>query len=1004
MTRRAIPLTLATAVTLVLLMTAAAHAAGLTASFDYSPANPEPGQQVAFRATSTSSSTTAIRHSWDLDGDGQFDDATGDTATTAFAAPGRYTVRLKAEQPSALGTGVDVAERVLEVAAAGAPEPAPAPAPAAEPPSGDNQAPVAVFDRKCSKTGTFFLCAGLMVREQKPAVLDASPSHDADGSIVKYEWDLDGNGSFETDAGASPTVTHTFELYKGLVDTRKRIVRVRVTNDKGASGVDEVTLTLLEPSCEDRVSRGLFSATSMCLRPRKVEVDGEEITRYTAELPVVVNGITVAPTSGRTVTIDVPAAGGTHKLEVRSNGAVVSAPAKGAIATLYHGSVDWTVERVFTRVLLQGFKVDSTAKLNGRRITGMPQAPVLASDGISSMLRFYVALPQQFGGSTSDHPVELTPGKAGTSASEPLAFRVANASIGPIGLKELKVTFDGVDLWEIATSIALPDPIPYTVSGDAGIRAGEFEHAGASVDFGTPGIGPFGPVFLQRIGFRVEIKPKQSKCVPKVGIETIDLWEIYRSFGVEPAPSWPRYGHIDHGVPTFALCGDVGISGGPTILGAAAISADAGLGLATYDDRPAVFRVMGKVSLVEIPLAKATFELHTDGYVKARADFDFGIPNVASIEGFLMFEMLKAKFNAEAYVHACIDLVDVCAGARALVSSKGMAVCLHVDVLGANWEPGFGYEWGDVFPTLYFSGCDVGDYREHIAHASAARAKAAGAQETIDLPSGLPGAVVVVEGRDAPPKITLEGPNGERITTPDGMKGVQQKPFLLIKNQKGNLTQVAIGQPAGGRWRVIVEDDSSPVVSVKSAQGLDKPKVDARVIGRGRDRSIAYRIEPRKGQKVTFVERGASAGTVVGEAAAAEGTIRFTPGDGRSERRQIIALVEQDGQLRDSVPVAGYRSPGPLRPSRPGHLRVKRSSGSALRLSWTRARSAREHEVSVRLSDGRRLAVRTRGRAMTVAHVAPKVHGSVRVRGLSAAGTKGPAAGQKVSAARRHRR
>ena len=77
--------------------------------------------------------------------------------------------------------------------------------------------------------------------------------------------------------------------------------------------------------------------------------------------------------------------------------------------------------------------------------------------------------------------------------------------------------------------------------------------------------------------------------------------------------------------------------------------------------------------------------------------------------------MLAPKFNAIAYVDACLDFVDWCAGARAIVSSKGVAVCLKIDVLVDDWEPGFGYRWGDAFPDLYFAGCDVGEYKEHIS-------------------------------------------------------------------------------------------------------------------------------------------------------------------------------------------------------------------------------------------------------------------------------------------------
>ena len=986
----------AAAATLVVLAFASAAGAQqpLTASFEFTPAAPQPGELIDLKATSTSSSTVAIRHLWDLDGDGAFDDATGDAVRTSFAVAGSYLVRLKAVQTLAAGSSESVAEHTIVVGTTSQPPPPPPPPPPGGQPGPGNQPPVAAYDKKCTKVGTLFFCPGLAVREGKPATLDASPSHDPDGQIVRYEWDLDGNGNFETDGGASPIVTHTFELYKGLVDPRRRTVHIRVTDDKGDTGTTEVSLALLEPSCQPEAVAGHLRATSLCLRARDVEVDGVAAKRYYAEVPVVINGITLAPDEGRTVTITVPSTG---HIRIGSNGATVTVPAKASVAFLHHGSVSWEV--VSDR--LEGFELDSNATLNGLRITGMPVMPQLSTDGRSSTVQAYVALPQRFGGATSDQPVRFSPGKATASASEPLSFEVRDASIGPIGLKQLKVSFDGIDLWEIAASVALPAPVPYTVSGDAGIRDGEFEHAGASVDFGTPGIGPIGPMFIQRIAFRVEVAPKKSKCVPKVGIEKIDLWEIYRSFGVEPGPDWPRYGYIDHGVPTFALCGEVGLTGGPTILGAAAIRADAGLGFATYDDRPAVLRAFGKVRVIEIPLAEAAFELHTDGYVKMHADFGFGIPDVASINGFLNFEMLDAKFNAEAYVRACVDLVDLCAGARGLISSKGLAVCLHVEVLGANWEPGFGYEWGDVFPTLYLSGCDVGDYREHISHARArAAGVGAGNERVIDLPAGLPGAVFVAEGRDAPPKITLVGPNGERVTTPDGMQAVQSKPFLLIKNKKGNNTQIAVGQPAAGRWKVIVEEGSSELVSLKSAQGLEPAEVHAQVIGTGHTRAIGYRIKQREGQKVTFVERGASAGTIIGEAKGSEGSLVFHPSDGKAERRHIVALVEQDGQLRDEITVAHYQAPAPARPGRPRALRV-RHRGSSVQLAWGRASGARTYEVAVRLGDGRRIVRRTKGRRLVVGHVGRRVRGSVQVRGLSAAGMKGRSAARKVHAARR---
>ena len=124
-----------------------------------------------------------------------------------------------------------------------------------------------------------------------------------------------------------------------------------------------------------------------------------------------------------------------------------------------------------------------------------------------------------------------------------------------------------------------------------------------------------------------------------------------------------------------------------------------------------------------------------------------------------------------------------------------------------DWTPGFGYKWGETIPTLYFSGCDIGEYKEHISSGienhitaveSAVRARAAGSEQAIDLPAGLPGATIVARGQGAPPKLTLIGPKGERVTSPDDLRPVQQSPFLVVKDPRGNLTQFAIAKPSAG--------------------------------------------------------------------------------------------------------------------------------------------------------------------------------------------------------------
>ena len=76
----------------------------------------------------------------------------------------------------------------------------------------------------------------------RPASFDASSSRPASEPIARYEWDLDGDGSFETDTGGSPTTTKTYGA-GGTVNTA-----LRVTDTTGASGVARVPLVITDPN------------------------------------------------------------------------------------------------------------------------------------------------------------------------------------------------------------------------------------------------------------------------------------------------------------------------------------------------------------------------------------------------------------------------------------------------------------------------------------------------------------------------------------------------------------------------------------------------------------------------------------------------------------------------------------------------------------------------------------------------------------------------------------
>ena len=107
-----------------------------------------------------------------------------------------------------------------------------------------------------------------------------------------------------------------------------------------------------------------------------------------------------------------------------------------------------------------------------------------------------------------------------------------------------------------------------------------------------------------------------------------------------------------------------------------------------------------------------------------------------------------------------------------------------------------------------------------------------------------------------------------------------------------------------------------PIRQIREAYGLPKPVVHARVSGRGRTRTLSWRLRPIPGQKVQFAEYGTDVRHLITTTAKASGRVRFTPQTGPAGRRRIVAIVEQYGLPRATLTLASFRAPGPPRPAR----------------------------------------------------------------------------------------
>ena len=107
--------------------------------------------------------------------------------------------------------------------------------------------------------------------------LDGSASTDSLAAITSYSWDLDGNGTFETKTGGTPTVTHRFHLIG------KRRVRLRVIDANGDASDAAVTLTLLKPpptaSCKAATKKRKQLAASVAKLKRQLKSTTSSSTR-----------------------------------------------------------------------------------------------------------------------------------------------------------------------------------------------------------------------------------------------------------------------------------------------------------------------------------------------------------------------------------------------------------------------------------------------------------------------------------------------------------------------------------------------------------------------------------------------------------------------------------------------------------------------------------------------------------------------------------------------------
>jgi len=169
---------------------------------------------VDFTATVSDTDGYIVKHEWDYNGDGNYDEDTGMSSTTSYTytTTGSFNVRVRATDDG----GATIVSGPVTVTVN----------------SATNQPPVISSIIPAPNSGSAPLSTTFTIN-----------ASDSDGTIVQYEWDFDGNGTYDASTTTSP-ISHTY------TSTGSYTAKVRITDDQGAQATGYFTINVTEGTVE----------------------------------------------------------------------------------------------------------------------------------------------------------------------------------------------------------------------------------------------------------------------------------------------------------------------------------------------------------------------------------------------------------------------------------------------------------------------------------------------------------------------------------------------------------------------------------------------------------------------------------------------------------------------------------------------------------------------------------------------------------------------------------
>ena len=316
---------------------------------------------------------------------------------------------------------------------------------------------------------------------------------------------------------------------------------------------------------------------------------------------------------------------------------------------------------------------------------------------------------------------------------------------------------------------------------------------------------------------------------------------------------------------------------------------------------------------------------------------------------------------------------------RFVFSENGWGACGQA----GPFNVGFGVVWHPfaIKPMGPFV-CDVGAFK------SAASAAQATGTPTVRLGKGKQ--MLRLVGDTAPPQVTLTGA-GHAVTVPAAdQQPLVSKDAIVLRDSSAKTTYIGVADGGGATWTIARQPGSARIVSVSTAQLLPKPRVTARVSGRGARRALHWKATTAVGQQVVFAERAGRATVPLKRVGGSHGTIRFAPIPAGG-RHTITATVLEGNSPRATLTVARFKGP---RSGRRGVVRrlAVALKGRKVALRWSGVAGAAHYVVELRTASGtvvRMVGARRHALAMTA--LVRVRSAAVTVIAVDAFGRRGPA-------------